>query len=408
MGDFGLMSDGFRLKRLADIRASIYARLSLITDPDSGESLNTDFDENDPIVQILDATIEANAEAWMQLENVVRFLDPDAATGVVQSASVQINGINRRAATASRVDLQLTGTPGTIIQLGQRVSDPMQVVTFVTTAPITLGGVGVGVVPALAELTGPIPAQTGTLTNILTPVSGWASVVNLQDATPGELEESDSILRARRARTTEAPSQSTSEAIFSALSNIPGAEFVRLLVNNTLATDSRGIPGKSIAAVLQGGDDQLIAETLFLRTATGVGYFGNTARVITDRQGIDNQVRWIRPTPISVFIAINLTINDMRQFGADGVDRIIEAILAYAQNGAAALGVTTGFRQTGFLPGGNINVSRLYTPVNSIPGHVVTNITVGLSSLTINSSDLPINFDQIAALDSSRIFINVS
>lgn len=408
MGDFGLMSDGFRLKRLADIRASIYARLSLITDPDSGESLNTDFDENDPIVQILDATIEANAEAWMQLENVVRFLDPDAATGVVQSASVQINGINRRAATASRVDLQLTGTPGTIIQLGQRVSDPMQVVTFVTTAPITLGGVGVGVVPALAELTGPIPAQTGTLTNILTPVSGWASVVNLQDATPGELEESDSILRARRARTTEAPSQSTSEAIFSALSNIPGAEFVRLLVNNTLATDSRGIPGKSIAAVLQGGDDQLIAETLFLRTPTGVGYFGNTARVITDRQGIDNQVRWIRPTPISVFIAINLTINDMRQFGADGVDRIIEAILAYAQNGAAALGVTTGFRQTGFLPGGNINVSRLYTPVNSIPGHVVTNITVGLSSLTINSSDLPINFDQIAALDSSRIFINVS
>jgi len=408
MGDFGLMSDGFRLKRLADIRASIYARLSLITDPDSGESLNTDFDENDPIVQILDATIEANAEAWMQLENVVRFLDPDAATGVVQSASVQINGINRRAATASRVDLQLTGTPGTIIQLGQRVSDPMQVVTFVTTAPITLGGVGVGVVPALAELTGPIPAQTGTLTNILTPVSGWASVVNLQDATPGELEESDSILRARRARTTEAPSQSTSEAIFSALSNIPGAEFVRLLVNNTLATDSRGIPGKSIAAVLQGGDDQLIAETLFLRTATGVGYFGNTARVITDRQGIDNQVRWIRPTPVPVFIAINLTINDMRQFGADGVDRIIEAILVYAQNGAATLGVTTGFRQTGFLPGDNINVSRLYTPLNSIPGHIVTNIMVGLSSLTINSSDLPINFDQIAALDSSRIFINVS
>jgi len=183
---------------------------------------------------------------------------------------------------------------------------------------------------------------------------------------------------------------------------------VRLLVNSTFTTDARGIPGKSIAAVLQGGDDQLIAETLFLRTATGVGYFGNTARVITDRQGIDNQVRWIRPTPVPVFIAINLTINDMRQFGADGVDRIIEAILVYAQNGAATLGVTTGFRQTGFLPGDNINVSRLYTPLNSIPGHIVTNIMVGLSSLTINSSDLPINFDQIAALDSSRIFINVS
>jgi len=408
MTDFGLMSDGFRLKRLADIRASIYARLSLITDRDSGESLNTDFDENDPLVQILDAVIEANAEAWMQLENVVRFLDPDAATGVVQSASVQINGINRRAATASRVDLQLTGTPGTIIQLGQRVSDPMQVITFVTTMPITLSGAGVGVVPALAEVTGPVPAQTATLTNILTPVAGWVSVVNLQDAILGELEESDSILRARRARTTEAPSQSTSEAIFSALSNIPGAEFVRLLVNSTFTTDARGIPGKSIAAVLQGGDDQLIAETLFLRTAAGVGYFGNTARVITDRQGIDNQVRWIRPTPVPVFIAINLTINDMRQFGADGVDRIIEAILVYAQNGAATLGVTTGFRQTGFLPGDNINVSRLYTPLNSIPGHIVTNIMVGLSSLTINSSDLPINFDQIAALDSSRIFINVS
>jgi len=408
MGDFGLMPEGFRLKRLADIRASLYARLSLITDPDTGESLNVDFDENDPLVQILDATIEANAEAWMQLENVVRFLDPDAATGVVQSASVQVNGITRREATVSTVELQLTGTPGTIIQLGQRVSDPVQIVTFVTTADITLDGSGAGTVTALSEITGAVPAQAGTLTNILTPINGWSSVVNLLDANPGALEESDSALRARRARTTEAPSQSTSEAIFSALSNIPGTEFVRLLVNDTLITDARGLPGKSIAAVLQGGNDQVIAETLFLRTATGVGYFGNTSMTITDRRGINNEIRWIRPSPVELFVAINTTVNDLRQFGTDGVSRMIDAILSYAQDGAAGLGIDIGFQQIGFLPGESVSASRLYTPVNSVPGHIVNSIQLGLSSLTINMATVPINFDQIATFDSTRIFINVS
>ena len=65
----------------------------------------------------------------------------------------------------------------------------------------------------LAQNYGPIPAPVGTLTEILTPVSGWSSINNTKAGATGRLTETDSELRIRRQNSLRLLGAATVEAI---------------------------------------------------------------------------------------------------------------------------------------------------------------------------------------------------
>lgn len=88
---------------------------------------------------------------------------------------------NANIGTISQVLATLTGTPTTSIPSGSQVSSNGNVFSLVTTTVIPGGGSVSGVL-FQALSTGPIPVPIGTLTTIVTPVSGWASVTNPADA----------------------------------------------------------------------------------------------------------------------------------------------------------------------------------------------------------------------------------
>lgn len=408
MADFGINNEGFFAKRLADILDDLETQLEQITDPDTGETLQIDFDEDDPWIQSINVLAANNATTWEMLQLVYTQFDPSQAVGAALSGLVQINALTRRFGTPSTIPIEITGTTGTVIPPGQQISDEQQNVVYQTDQEITIGVTGTEVGTASSVENGAFVSLNGTITTILTPVAGWETVTNTDDSTPGNFTETDEELRARRNLSTESPSQSPVEAVYGNLRQIEGVQFARVYVNNTLAVDARGIPAKTIAPVVVGGEDEDIANVLFLRTPVGIDYFGTESFTITDSQGETYDINWIRPDEVDVQIEIDLTVVDDGTWPSDGADRIKAAILAYAAGGAPALGIDEGFEDLGFVPGENVTQSRLYTPVNSIPGHKVTRLELSALPDPVGTADVVIDFDEVAAFDSGNITINVT
>ena len=53
-------------------------------------------------------------------------------------------------------------------------------------------------------------------------------------------------------------------------------------------------------------------------------------------------------------------------------------------------------------------LSRLYTPINSVPGFSVTSLTIGKTSSSLASSDIAIDWNEIATFTKENITINAT
>ena len=278
---------------------------------------------------------------------------------------------------------------------------------WLTTEELTFNPGGTVDATVQSSRNGAFTAIAGSLTTILTPQSGWSFVTNTADATPGSADEADTDLRVRRDGSTETPGIGPVDSIYGNLLNVDGVTFARVYQNITQTTDARGIPGKSIAPVIVGGDNDAIARALFERTPGVIGYHGNTSASIIDLQGESNIIEWFRPTEINIFIDADITITDPNLTFADVSAAIEAAVLVYVVSGAPGLGINNNnvFEQTGFVPGEAIDVSRFYTPFNSVAGHKVNTLEIGLSAGTTGTTSIPIAFNEIGAFDSARITI---
>lgn len=410
MTAFGLSEDGFTPKRLNDVLTDAEANLSLVEDPVTGERLQSDFSSSDPVMQIVQIPLEGVAENWQIGQVAYNQFNPSMVTGAALRGLVQINGIVHDVGTVSTASIVVTGTADAVIEATVDrpivFTDSANTARWLVTDNFTIGSGGTVTVTASAESVGPTQAAANSITVVVTSNAAIASINNPAGAVVGRAVETDTQLRRRRRNSTLAPAAGPAEAVFSNLLNIPGVTFARAYINNTLATDSRGIPAKSQAAVIVGGDDNDIAETLLARSGAGVEFFGTSSVTLRDAQGEEYIVRWIRPTLIPIYVIV--TISTDSQFPTNGADLIQQAIINYAREGAAGIGIESGFRDIGFTPGSTVEQSRLYTPVNSVPGHTINSLFIGTSPNPTNEDNIPIAFDAQSQFLQANISVVVS
>lgn len=409
---YGVTVNGYVLKTQAVINSEAETALALVIDPVTGDPLQADLsDSSDIVSQVVGITLEGVGDGFLDNQAAYNQFNPSAATGDALSTVVVINGIRRKGATASTVVFTFTGTPSTTIPVSEaiEVTDSNGDVVWLVTEDIDLDITGtVTNVPAVAQTLGDITANSNTLNVLVSPNADIDTVTNPSDAIAGVNEESDTTLRSRRDKSTAAPSIGLVDSIFSAVGNLEGVTFVRVYNNIELVTDSNGIPPKTLAAVVVGGDDTEIAETLLSRTSTGNGFDGNVTITFIGIQGTQYPISFFRPTDIPIYLIISVTIVEADVFPADGIAQIQDAIVAYSQGGAPALGITDGFDTEGFPPGTDILVSRLYTPINSVPGHTITEILLGTSPTPTGTVDIPIAFNTVGLFETANIEVLVS
>lgn len=230
---------------------------------------------------------------------------PQSASGVALDSIVKVNGLSRRAATYSTVDLTITGVVGTIITNGVVKDDSGQQWNLPASVTIPIGGSVV--VTATADESGEITATAGTVTTIFTPVSGWTSVTNVSAAVAGVAEETDAELRARQAISTAIPALSVLESIAGSLLDIDGVSLVEYYENKTNIADGNGVPAHSVAFMVEGGDANTIAKTINEKMTPGTGYFGTTTVTVYDDNGLPTDVKFTRPTHVVIDVEVSLT-----------------------------------------------------------------------------------------------------
>jgi uncharacterized phage protein gp47/JayE len=403
----GVTDQGFEAKRLADVLADAAEQLQTIVDPVSGETLQPDFEAEDPAMQVVQVPLEGVGLAWEAMQLSYQQFDESKVTGASQSALVQLNGIQRLDESPSNAQEVLTGTPFAPIPAGQLVSDVNNVNQWATTEDVVLDGAGTATVTVRCTVTGPVVALAGTLTNIVTPYPGLSSVTNPADATLGRNIETNTELRQRQKLSTMAPAASPVESVYANLANVPGVTYARVRQNNTLLVDANGIPGKSVATVIVGGEPEDIAMTLLARTGVVAEWYGTSSLTLFDVQGEPYVVKWTVPTALPIYIHLTIQIINPSIFPADGLQQIKDAIKAYAKGGAPALGVDDGFSDTGFPPGASVIWSRLFTPINFVAGHRVDSLFIGTAPAPTLTNDITVPWNQVAEFTDANIDITV-
>lgn len=260
----------------------------------------------------------------------------------------------------------------------------------------TTPGVPQGSVNLTAESTGPTDAPSKTLTTIETPVAGWDSTKNPLDAVLGAAKESNADFRLRRDDEVSIPGSTTIDAIFAAVSAIANVTAVVVFQNITDLTDSDGRPPHSVDIVVEGGDEDVIAQTIFDDgVAGGIETLGDITKILKDSQNFDQIIKFSRPTPVDIHVEIDLIV-DTALFPLDGDDQVEALILIYGQ----ALSVGQDIIVFGSDP-------SLSCAFQSVPGILGITFRVGKTVSPTLDDNITIAPREIAAFDSSRITVVV-
>lgn len=436
---FGVTGEGFVGMPLATIKDEIEASVR------DAFGAGVNLAPQSALSSIVGIMSEREALLWELGEAIYLAFDPDAAEGAALDNLMALTGATRLDAVASTVTATATGTAATVLPVGRIVSVVGSAARFATLAEATLvaadawlastpyaigdrvssngsvwqattagtsgataptgtdathddGGVEwmrLGLGAAVADVaceaveTGEIPAVAGTLTQIETPVSGWSSVTNLLDADLGRDVETDAAARTRREELLAVAGSSIVDAIRARVRAVTDVDAVAVFENTTDTTDSDGIPPHAFEVLVVGGDADDIAQAIWDTKPAGILAHGDDSGTATDAEGDPRTVAFTVPTPVDVYVVVNVTADG--DYPTDGDAQIKAAIVAY--------GETRSF-------GDDVIASPLAARVFTVSGVVdVTALYIGTSPAPGASTTIAIDTREIAAFDTSRVTV---
>ncbi|TXB18358.1 baseplate J/gp47 family protein [Salmonella enterica] len=354
--------------------------------------LEPDSKDGQMVALVALAIHDANSTAI----SVYNCFSPATGYGAALTSNVKINGIARKGATNSTVDLLLTGTAGTTITNGA-VKDTNNVIWRLP-ASVVIGVDGAVTVTAICSSSGAVAALAGTITTINTPTRGWTSVTNPAAATVGAPAETDAELRIRQGQSVAIPSITPFEGVDGAIANIAGVTRHKLYENDTGKTDGNGLPPHSISAIVDGGDVTEIARTIRGNKGQGVRTWGKTSVTVPDKYGNPHIISFSRPTDVPVYGKITLKVfaGYTSQIGV----QIQQAVADYINR---------------LMIGDQVLLSRIYSPANLgvVSGgnaryYDIQELLIGKSPETVAAANINIAYDESASCKPENIIITVA
>lgn len=224
------------------------------------------------------------------------------------------------------------------------------------------------------------------------------SATNPLAATVGVAAETNAELRVRQSQSVALPSVTPFEAVDGAIANIEGVTRHKLYENDQDTPDANGLPPHSIAAIVEGGDATVIANTLRGVKGQGSTPFGSTVIIVPDKYGSPHPVGFSRPVDVPVFVKI--TISPLTGYTSQVGDEIKAAVAAYINSLAI---------------GASVLLSRIYSPANLgvVSGgnsryYDITELLIGTSSAGVAATNIVIDFDHSASCRIADINLEVS
>lgn len=403
MAQFGMTDTGFKPKRIADVYESIKARITEITDDKTGEKVFQNESDDSLFMQFSFIVAEAIAECWEQAFQASNVRRPRNAKGAILRGLIQLNGLLAKFGSQTQINVKFTGLKDATIPAGSLITDVENSVNYSVDKSVTIGADGTATGTATAQTKGPINPKNNTVIVIKTPTYGWTNVTNTGVVVVGAEPQTDKELHLEQQKATSNTSYRQIDAIYSGLLNVSGVEFARVYQNTGMTTDSRGIKAKSVAAVVVGGTNEDIAQAIAKKSANINSFFGTTEVDVTDNQGQVNKIKFSRPEEVEIDVEVNITVTDSSLFPAstqDAIDQIKQNIITYSEYNLQAT--------EGFAPGVDVVRTRLYTPVNEVPGFKVNSLKIGKHGQGTTENDIEIAWNQVAKFKEANISVVVA
>lgn len=369
---------GLHIPTYVDIRDDLIAEFKRIY----GQDIYLDNDSQD--YQMISAFALKTYDTMQLLQIVYNNRGPKTAVGSALDGLVKLNGIKRKAASYSSCVLSLTGSVGAVIKGGTVEDDagikwslPDEVILRESPQKVT----------AICNTLGAIEAVPGSITKIMTPTKGWISVTNEVPAVIGAPVELDETLKKRQSFSVAIPSQNMLDGVIGGIAAVEGVKRYKAYDNDTNVTDVNGIPGHTIAAVVEGGLDAEIAEQIFLRKGPGAGTYGDVSTEYIGSDGEMNTIRFFRP--VYAYVDVQVSIRRNAGYVPDFKEQIEHAIRIYLEELDIGNDVTT----TGALASVLSLLGNLSRPPFSIAA-----LTLARRGETAGVSDIKMSFKEVATV----------
>lgn len=170
-----------------------------------------------------------------------------------------------------------------------------------TTSSVTV------IAPFMTEDYGKITIPYGLVTKMVNNITGFEAVTNLLKPTYGRIQETDIELRQSYIAKSALRSNTMVESIIGELlNNIDNIESASGYENDADTIDERGLPPHSIEIIVEGGDDNEIAEAILRRKAGGIQTFGSVEVAVPGNYGDTIPIRFNRPDYLYTWLKVTL------------------------------------------------------------------------------------------------------
>ena len=376
----GLTSEGFTILTQQEIKKRVQDRLEII---------NPGFDFSPESVdgQYIDIFSFEFAQAWTQLDLVYKSNNPSEAIGQGLQHLGLMSGIIKDNADRSRAAIDLVGTSGTLVPAISQVSDSVgnkYVTEHDAIIPATVN--------AIALVAGPTPILAGSLDTIVSPVTGWVSILQSADGKIGTTVVSEQEYRNDRNRAVMNPSESVADALRGKLIDL-GVGQVDIANNDTINILPDGTPSGAIHVTITETvlTDEEIATHILKYKSLGTYTFGATSVVVNDSQGNPHTISFTKSSAVPTEILLDLTFLSDDISGAE-LD-IKNALVDYVNTR---------------VTGENVIWSHMFGVITPFGSAQINSLSIGKLGDTLTSNNIVIGDIEFATIDISNISITQS
>jgi uncharacterized phage protein gp47/JayE len=380
----GLTNTGFVVPTISEIKAELDSQVKAKIDPRITTDPYSLFGQLDGIHS------EREYLLWLGLRDVYNAYTLGGATGQALTNLGLTQGIARLPATKSDVTATVNLNAGTTLPQGSQARVPGTSESFETMVAVTNGGGSAADLQVVMQAVnvGPVVANSGTLTEIVTPVFGWNTVTNALDADVGSLEESDSSYRIRiveEQRTRGSASLASIVAAVDAVDGVLSASGTEDVVQHHYTiTFWDGDPS--------GADSDEVAQAIFDHGPAGIEAMGANSGQAVDLEGVAHTIKFNRAVGLNLYLHLTL-LTDPVTYPVDGDEQVKIALVNLID---ATLGV-----------GDDVIVLKLVPAVFSVSGVLdITSLQLDFSPSPTGTSNLVVADNQIARADTSRITVS--
>lgn len=282
--------------------------------------------------------------------------------------------VDKRGASNTTVTADFTGVPATLISAGSRAkSDDGDI--YILNEDTILSGGGIASATMTASETGRLSVEIGELTQIIDVVPGWETVNNTVAGSVGLDAEIDIDYRKKYFSQLFKNAVSVLDSIVAEVRGVENVIEVFGAENDTdapVVIDGVSVAAHSIAIVVDGGTEEEVKDAIRLKKTGGTGTIGTTTVLDPPHQAI----KFYYVTKIEIEVDVNITVD--ANYPGNGTELIKQRVFDYVA-GTLELSADSSYFETGGMTiSEDLNKFRLYTPINSVPGHVVNSLSMNV------------------------------